>query len=176
MELFLSGPSFRYECENLCRLFFPYSPVKVEELEGSVHPEPKEGPWAFACIEKETGAYRYKVEVSDGERVLSREYTNPSLLEYAMTDLLYNAFVELTGTHPAWGMLTGIHPVKLLRQYVEEQGEEAGVAYFQSHCHVTPSKADLARRVLRAQGPSPSVPQGALTVPLYLRTWSTRKS
>jgi oxygen-independent coproporphyrinogen-3 oxidase len=154
MELFLSGPSFRYECENLCRLFFPYSPVKVEELEGSVHPEPKEGPWAFARIEKETGAYRYKVEVSDGERVLSREYTNPSLLEYAMTDLLYNAFVELTGTHPAWGMLTGIHPVKLLRQYVEEQGEEAGVAYFQSHCHVTPSKADLARRVLRAQGPA----------------------
>ncbi len=128
--------------------------MKVEELEGSVHPEPKEGPWAFACIEKETGAYRYKVEVSDGERVLSREYTNPSLLEYAMTDLLYNAFVELTGTHPAWGMLTGIHPVKLLRQYVEEQGEEAGVAYFQSHCHVTPSKADLARRVLRAQGPA----------------------
>ena len=30
MELFLSGPAFRYECENLCRLFFPYSPVKVE--------------------------------------------------------------------------------------------------------------------------------------------------
>lgn len=54
-----------------------------------------------------------------------------------MTNLLYNAFVELTGTRPAWGMLTGIHPVKLLRQYVEEQGEEAGAAYFQSHCHVT---------------------------------------
>ena len=33
MELFLSGPSFRYECENLCRLFFPYSPVKVEQWE-----------------------------------------------------------------------------------------------------------------------------------------------
>ena len=71
-----------------------------------------------------------------------------------MTNLLYNAFVELTGTRPAWGMLTGIHPVKLLRQYVEEQGEEAGVAYFQSHCHVTAPKAELARRVLRAQAPA----------------------
>ena len=28
MELFLSGPSFRYECENLCRLFFPLQPCQ----------------------------------------------------------------------------------------------------------------------------------------------------
>ena len=51
-------------------------------------------------------------------------------------------------------MLTGIHPVKLLRQYVEERGEEAGVEYFQTHCHVTAPKAELARRVLRAQTPA----------------------
>lgn len=156
MELFLSGPSYRYECENLCRLFFPYSPVKVEELEnGSVAiPTPKEGPWAAACIDGKEGAYRYEVTVSDGEQQLTRENTAPALQEYAMTNLLYNAFVELTGIHPAWGMLTGIHPVKLLRQYVEERGEEEGVAYFQSHCHVTPPRADLAHRVLVAQTPA----------------------
>lgn len=154
MELFLSGPSFRYECENLCRLFFPYSPVKVEELEGTVPPVPQEGPWAVAVIEEARDAYRYEVTVSDGGNQLTREKSAPSLEEYAMTDLLYNAFVELTGTHPAWGMLTGIHPVKLLRQYVEQRGEEAGVDYFQSHCHVTPGKAELARRVLAAQTPA----------------------
>lgn len=154
MELFLSGPSFRYECENLCRLFFPYSPVKVEELEGTVPPVSQEGPWAVAVIEEARDAYRYEVTVSDGGNQLTREKSAPSLEEYAMTDLLYNAFVELTGTHPAWGMLTGIHPVKLLRQYVEQRGEEAGVDFFQSHCHVTPGKAELARRVLAAQTPA----------------------
>lgn len=154
MELFLSGPSFRYECENLCRLFFPYSPVKVEELESAAPTVPQEGPWAVAVIEERQGAYRYEVTVSDGETRLTREDSASSLEEYAMTDLLYNAFVELTGTHPAWGMLTGIHPVKLLRQYVEQRGEEAGVAYFQSHCHVTPGKAELALRVLAAQTPA----------------------
>ena len=56
MELFLSGPSFRYECENLCRLFFPYSPVKVETWESPLLPQPKEGPWAIACIEEQAGA------------------------------------------------------------------------------------------------------------------------
>ena len=28
MQLFLSGHAYRYECENLCRLFFPYSPCQ----------------------------------------------------------------------------------------------------------------------------------------------------
>ena len=154
MELFLSGPSFRYECENLCRLFFPYSPVKVEEQEDISQAACGEGPWAAAGISEENGAYRYEAVVSDGERQLARTHTAPSLEEYAMTDLLYGAFSELTGVQPAWGMLTGIHPVKLLRQYVEERGEEAGVEYFQTHCHVTAPKAELARRVLRAQTPA----------------------
>lgn len=43
MELFLSGSSYRYECENLCRLFFPYSPVKVE-AGTSPAPQPGGGP------------------------------------------------------------------------------------------------------------------------------------
>ena len=154
MELFLSGPAFRYECENLCRLFFPYSPVKVELWEQPLPPSPAEGPWAWTSIEKGENAYQYRVIVSDQGRLLDRHGSAPDLQEYAMTNLLYGAFVELTGTHPAWGMLTGIHPVKLLRQYVEELGEEAGMRRFLDHCHVTPPKAELARRVLHAQAPA----------------------
>ena len=82
----------------------------------------------------------------------------PTLLEYAMTNLLYSAFVELLGVHPAWGMLTGIHPVKLLRQYVEERGEAPGVEYFQTHCHVTPARADLARRCCKPRPPAVEAP------------------
>ena len=154
MELFLSGPAFSYECENLCRLFFPYSPVKVELWEQPLPPSPAEGPWAWTSIEKGENAYQYRVIVSDQGRLLERHGSAPDLQEYAMTNLLYGAFVELTGTHPAWGMLTGIHPVKLLRQYVEELGEEAGMRRFLDHCHVTPPKAELARRVLHAQAPA----------------------
>ena len=154
MELFLSGPAFRYECENLCRLFFPYSPVKVELWEQPLPPSPAEGPWAWTSIEKGENAYQYRVIVSDQGRLLERHGSAPDLQEYAMTNLLYGAFVELTGTHPAWGMLTGIHPVKLLREYVEELGEEAGMRRFLDHCHVTPPKAELARRVLHAQAPA----------------------
>ena len=63
MVLRLSGHSYHYECENLCRLFFPYSPVRVEDGE----PLPGE-PWAQALAEAEPGGVRYQVRAGDGEK------------------------------------------------------------------------------------------------------------
>ena len=147
MQLTLCGHQFRYECENLCRLFFPYSPVKVNAPDTAVRGEP----WALARIEERGGQYEYTVEAWDDGKSLSRTERRPALEEYGITDLMYRTFRELTGYTPAWGMLTGIHPVKLLRQYTEELGEEAGAEKFRSHCHVSGAKTDLALRTLRAQ-------------------------
>ncbi len=156
MLLTLSGHSFRYECENLCRLFFPYSPVRVEE---GGQPEAGE-PWVVAAVEKSAegiepgcGKYAYRVRVSDGEKLLEKQELSETLEEYGMTDLLYRAFSELTGYTPAWGMLTGIHPVKLLRQYCEALGEQEGMEKFRARGHVSEKKAELALRVLHAQEP-----------------------
>lgn len=156
MLLTLSGHFFRYECENLCRLFFPYSPVRVEE---GGQPEAGE-PWALAAVEPQVagiepacGKYLYRVKVSDGKRGLEKQELREALEEYGITDLLYRALSELTGYTPAWGMLTGIHPVKLLRQYCEELGERAGLEKFRARGHVSLKKSELALRVLHAQEP-----------------------
>lgn len=150
MLLTITGHTYRYECENLCRLFFPYSPVRVEE--GAL---PLSGePWAETVIESGNGEYVYQVRASDGEKTLEKRESRDGLLEYGMTDLLYRALSELTGYTPAWGMLTGIHPVKLLGQYCRELGEAAGMEKFMSRCHVTEPKAHLAGRVLKAQAPA----------------------
>ncbi len=149
MKLFLEGNSFRYECENLCRLFFPYSPVCLEEPSQN-----EEEPWAVARIQSGEGNLLYEVQVGAGEKKVCRQAIKPELLEYHLTNLLYAAFCELTGYTPSWGMLTGIHPVKLLRQYCEELGEEAGAEKFRAHCHVSAPKTQLALRTLRAQRPA----------------------
>lgn len=151
MLLILSGHSFRYECENLCRLFFPYSPVRVEE--GEAVPSGGE-PWAETVIKQRENSYEYRVRISDGAKILERAESRDAMEEYGLTDLLYRAFSELTGYTPAWGMLTGVHPVKLLGQYCRELGEEQGVEKFRSRCHVSTGKANLALRVLRAQAPA----------------------
>lgn len=150
--LCLSGHSFRYECENLCRLFFPYSPVRVEEESGAA---PSEGePWAKAVIEQGESSYEYRVQVSDGRKQLEKASPHPALEEYSLTNLLYCALSELTGYVPAWGMLTGVHPVKLLGQYCRELGESRGAEKFRNRCHVSEKKTELAQRVLRTQTPA----------------------
>ena len=63
MQLILSGHSYRYECENLCRLF-SYSPVMVGEVEPEIRAEE---PCAFAGIERKGGQYHYTAKVSDGK-------------------------------------------------------------------------------------------------------------
>lgn len=146
MDLLLSGHSYRYECENLCRLFFPYSPVQVVE-----RLESPSGPWAQALAGDCPEGVRYTVLAGDGEKRLEESRTVPAPEEYVLTDLIYQVFSRLTGVRPAWGMLTGVHPVKLLRQITERVGEEAGMAEFREKWHVTGPKAELAGRVLRAQ-------------------------
>lgn len=149
MLLKIKGHSFRYECENLCRLFFPYSPVRADDCAAA------DGePWARAAIEENGCGFQYTAQVSDGEKIVTLTDVRGAIEEYRMTDLLYRALSELTGYTPVWGMLTGIHPVKLLRQLCEDNGEEAGIKNFREICHVSAQKTELALRVLHAQEPS----------------------
>ncbi len=73
MLLKMTGHSYRFECENLCRVFFPYSPVRVAE---GTEPGPGE-PWAEAAMEEGGAGWAYAVRASDGERELSRTFTAP---------------------------------------------------------------------------------------------------
>lgn len=146
MLLTITGHTYRFECENLCRVFFPYSPVRVEE--GA--PESGE-PWADTRIEYNGSGWLYTAAVSDGQRELSRSASSRELAEYPMTRLLFDALSELTGIKPAWGMLTGVHPVKLLRQHVERDGPERGVSGFREKWLVSAPRTELASRVLSTQ-------------------------
>ncbi len=150
MLLTMTGHGYRFECENLCRVFFPYSPVRVEE--GST-PAPGE-PWADTRIEYDGGGWLYTVSAGDGNRELSRSASAAEQDEYPMTRLLFDTLSELTGVTPAWGMLTGVHPVKLLRQHVERSGPEAGMREFRERWLVSEGRAQLAGRVLKAQRPA----------------------
>ena len=146
MQLKLTGHSYRYECENLCRVFFPYSHVQVSDLP----PDPGE-PWADTRAVESPAGWQYTVRAGDGVNVLERAAQAPALEEYPMTRLLFDALSQLTGLSPAWGMLTGVHPVKLLRQHVEARGVEPGAAEFQEKWLVSPERTALAKRVLAAQ-------------------------
>lgn len=146
MLLTLSGHNFRYECENLCRVFFPYSPVRVDGEEAA----PGE-PWARAEVRSQGEAYLYTAIVCDGKSTVEEGCSAGELAEYPMTRLLFSVLSRLTGLQPAWGMLTGVHPVKLLRMHCQAKGFEEGTTEFQEKWLVSPRRTSLARRVLEAQ-------------------------
>ena len=73
--------------------------------------------------------------------------------EYGMVSLLFDAFCAHTGKMPRWGMLTGIHPIKLLRQLTEQHGEAEAARLFREKYFVSNEKTALAVRTLRAQKP-----------------------
>lgn len=148
MLLILSGHSFRYECENLCRLFFPYSPVQVSDSPPEDLPA---GPYALTEVRLTAEGWFCSVTAGDGERSLTGQAYSPAPDEYTLTNLLYSLLSRLTGFTPPWGMLTGVHPVKLLRQHVGRLGFEEGGEDFRQKWHVSSGKTDLAKQVLSAQ-------------------------
>ena len=60
--------------------------------------------------------------------------------EYGMVSLLFDAFCAHTGKMPRWGMLTGIHPIKLLRQLTEQHGEAEAARLFREKYFVSNEK------------------------------------
>ena len=63
--------------------------------------------------------------------------------------LLFEALCSHTGKTPRWGMLTGIHPIKLLRQLAARFGETEAERLFREKYFVSAEKTALAVRTLR---------------------------
>ena len=92
-----------------------------------------------------------RIEDADGKT--ERKAKVGAETEYGMVSLLFDAFCAHTGKMPRWGMLTGIHPIKLLRQLTEQHGEAEAARLFREKYFVSNEKTALAVRTLRAQKP-----------------------
>lgn len=154
MKLCMRGHSYRYELENICRLFLPQESVTVTE-----EWLPGDGVCALTVMEKGEGETRLTVTLTleDFCKTLTSviqndapEYTDACELELAT--LLYHLFSELFGFTQRWGIVTGVRPVKLLRRLKQDYGsEEAAVEYMRRRLLVSEEKLALCRHTLAAE-------------------------
>lgn len=151
MLLYLSGHSFQFECENLCRIFFPYSPVT--RTDSAEQQQPDGAPYVKAVIIAAKEKYIYDVEIRHLGRHQSASAEADAQTEYQLTQMLFLLLSEFTDYHPQWGMLTGIHPVRLLRDYDKLQGKARAEETFLNEFYVQKEKLLLARRVADVQAP-----------------------
>lgn len=72
-------------------------------------------------------------------------------IELVAARLLYEVLSSVTGIHPAWGVLTGVRPSKLMHKLISEMGEDEAKAYFSDRLLVSDKKTELAFNVAKAE-------------------------
>ena len=148
MIVLISGHSFHYEMENLCRLFFHHQPIRVLE-NGEVGEDPI---LLFTGVSHTLSGGKITVTLHTEKGLTIRTETfekglfaKEQEIERRMGILVFQLLSWYCGIRPRWGILTGVRPVKLLRSLKEQYGEEKALSIFRENYLVTPEKTELSR-------------------------------
>ena len=146
MTLAVLGHNFRYETENVIRIFFPLEKINVtQEL-----PEETDD-CVITYIKDDKIGCEVNLFCGNGKREVSVENKDEKEQELILARLLYDIFTSLTGIVPSWGVLTGVRPSKLMRTLIAENGESEAVDYFRNELLVSDKKTQLALSVAKAE-------------------------
>lgn len=144
MILSVINHSFKYETENVLRIFFPLQKITVTED----YPQTEDN-----YVITEINGSQAVCEVKLCEKISKREkiVTDDIDSELAIAQLLYDILTDLTGIVPSWGVLTGVRPSKLMRSLIASDGEEKACRYFTEKLYVSDEKTRLALAVSKAE-------------------------
>ncbi len=156
MNLLIRGHTFRYEMERLVMMFFPHE--KINWFMQEILPQE---PCVVSEICRQGDKVLLRADYLDSqslsctpqEQLLPTD-TAEGELEFALGRLLYRLLCEQTGIKPPWGILTGIRPVKLLRDLYKQSGDEkAAQESFERDYLVSQQKTALAVETERRESP-----------------------
>lgn len=143
--------NFLYEPENILRLFYPFEKITVQDTAENLPEDTR-----IAKTVRERGERETLLTVrmtADGqtverqERVLNDDVQYEDTCELYFCRMIFAALSEITGYRPAWGVLTGVRPAKLMRRLSAQTGEDAAGDYFRERLLVEPEKIALCRMV-----------------------------
>ena len=156
MVIHTYGHRRTYEMEALLKLFrpaekFTFSQEQAlpaeDEFFSAVLLPAGNGMMHLECAVKMAGELRKNAKDLPAD-------TPNNILDREISGLLYPMLSALTGVRPAWGMLTGIRPVNLLRKFEERTGSLVQATDdFRNVWYVTEEKTQLAADILAVQRP-----------------------
>lgn len=145
--------TYKYESEKICRIYFPAEKISFVSKEEKIPFDEKtvitkqtedDGTVVFFCEalisgKKSEYAVCYEKDSSDCD----------SLRERYLAKAIIKVLTDITGIVPPWGILTGVRPAKLMRRYINLEGEAAAGEIFTSFLEVSPEKTALAADVAK---------------------------
>lgn len=152
MKLYLDGHKLGYEMQVLCYIFFPGESAEWQEMN---NPSDSKD-FVYTRIKKHiNNNYSALVMINhggkisrSGERFYSENEEETHQFardcEYALGRAMYRAAVKITNVKPAWGILTGIRPVKLARARFEKgMTPDEIINDYQKEYYTSEEKANL---------------------------------
>ncbi len=151
MVIRLVNCHLKYEMEKLSMAFFPNEKFQVHE-EPFKEVNLDEGTITVTLLPGEA-EQTVVVSYEKADVAVSKEETAPlsTKLELLAGRVLYRTLSEVTGIRPAWGILTGVRPSKLMTKHMAEEGEEAAKEFFRTELLTSDQKIALAASVSKAE-------------------------
>ncbi|MCR5151194.1 MAG: coproporphyrinogen dehydrogenase HemZ, partial [Clostridiales bacterium] len=146
MILRVINHKFHYECENICRVFFPNEKITVHR-----DFDEEDTKCVTTSLSEQNGKYEVKVTAdiesqhSEQTRVLTED--EKEKIELVMARLIFFLLSSITSYTPPWGVLTGVRPSKLMVKLCSQIGEKAAVDYFVNDLLVTEERTNLTLTV-----------------------------
>ena len=158
MKIRIVGHNMKYEAECITMLFFPDEKIVTTEYPADTE-FPEQDEEDFIEARQQRGLMKVTLHLNGRETslcrtVLSNPRTPYEEAEYIMSDMMFTLLCEATGTHPAWGMLTGVRPIKLFHKRLDAgMSREMVAREFAQRFYVTEEKIDLALADRPQRGP-----------------------
>ncbi len=146
MTIFYIGNTFKYEMENILKLFYPVRRFK-HIYDSDIFPDDE-----FVVIKTEGNDVFVTVKKGSFEKTLKTLNHPENDMEMEAARLLYTLLNELTGILPEWGILTGIRPVKWVqRRLADDKSYEEIRKEFSEKLYMAPDKIDLSFKIAENQ-------------------------
>ncbi len=146
MTIFYIGNTFKYEMENILKLFYPVRRFK-HIYEVSEYPDDE-----YIVIKTEENDVFVTVKKGDFFKTLKTLNHPYDDLEMEAARLLYTLLNELTGVLPEWGILTGIRPVKWVQRRLSDNKSYDEIREeFNKKLYMAPDKIDLSFKIAENQ-------------------------
>lgn len=143
ITLLLDGHSLGYPMENTVRIFLPNEDIFLTYSQAELKDN-----YIITKVKSlgETTKLFVQVNLNNFEKELECTLESPTKREVqrGLTSLLFRLLKEHTSGSPSWGMLTGVRPVKLIRNLQNKGLTDSQVAtYLEDEFFVKPNKAQL---------------------------------
>lgn len=151
MTIFYKGNSFKYEMENILKLFFPVERFK-HIYDSSEYPPDEYVVIEVESVDEKTDNLFVTVKAGEFNKTLKTLNHSKADSEMESARLLYTLLEELTGIRPQWGVLTGIRPVKWVQRRLQDSKSFEEIKNeFSEKLYIADDKIDLSFRIAQNQ-------------------------